>query len=173
MIRMAHDWHEHAAMFDAASDNYRMRRWKRPQRKVEDAEAYLNCGFREWTVEDANDKLHAARVKDGIEHIAKLAMKVAKPCRIRLAVHAQGDGIIHKGKRRTTIQKPKMFTWFYEDMNDKEEVERNALKGMPPKMLSILYGLNIRTAAEKVGIANRVLDKVDKPFARKSQGSAK
>ncbi len=100
-------------------------------------------------------------------------MRVEKPCRIDLAVHAQGDGIIHKGRRRTTIQKPKVYSWFYENKDDPEEMERNAAKGMPPKLLALLYGLKIRAAVDKVGLANRMLDKVQKPFARKACGGVR
>jgi len=166
MIRASHDWGEHAGIVEIALPDRKRLPYFR-ERKKDDAAAYLNSGFRDWTVEDANDKLHAAREKEGIDRVAKLAKDAEKPVRITLAVHPAGDGIIHSGKRRTKVAKPKCHVWFYENGDDMEEMERNAVKGMPPKLLAMLYGLKIRTAVDKVGLANRALAKVDKPFCVK------
>ncbi len=163
MIRAAHDWNEHDQIMQTAWPNTQRTGYHRPKR-IDDAQAYLNSGFRDWTVEDANDNLLAARDKGSIDRVAKLARDAEKPCRITLAVHHAGDGILFRGKRKTTVAKPECFVWFYEDGADLQEMERNAAKGMPPKLLALLYGLKSRTAVDKVGLANRRLAKVDKPF---------
>ena len=149
MIRQADDWGEHAGIVEAAWPNTNRTGYSY-ERRIEASERYLKDGFRDWFLEDGNDqdvKVGGNGVK--MSEIAKAAMNAVKPVRMTMVVHSRGTGVALKTRRKVILDKLKKHVWFYNGSEaDQDEVSRNTSRGMPPKLVSLLYGLSQSKANE-------------------------
>lgn len=148
MTRATIGWDEMAALFAAAVGDERHMHKKRGRGRDE-ADAYLNHGCRDYVVEDASGNIVKPTGKrQNIDSVCRAVLKAEKPVRITLAIHPEGDGIMHRNRRKTVLMKLKKHVWFFDGASS-AEIDRNIQRGMPAKMVSLLYGIDKKIAQER------------------------
>ncbi len=123
------------------------------------AAGYINHSWADYIIEDADGNLYAPkenkRAGFGIGEACAWMAKHEAPFRITRAVHHKGSGILLDSPRRVVVEKPTVTVWFinYQARDPhsdekKAEMHKNLKLGLPIKLASMQYGINISTVSK-------------------------